>query len=154
MDIAGYHSTQVFCCRYCSGLLHYKPRNTNRQHCPLAVSSISCAPRERKGKRWFERYCVLTVTNTEWARDSEMGETTNQRAKRDTGSRQGKCVRARLTGLYTEVAAAIWLVSQSADSRHWLVGDHAHARTHAHTNGRSRTFWGRWRMCALTSGVH
>ena len=43
----------------------------------------------------------------EWARDSEMGETPNQRVKRDAGSRQGKRVRAHLTGLYTEVAAAI-----------------------------------------------
>ena len=49
----------------CSGLLHYKPRNTNLQQYPLVVSSISCASRERRGKRWLKRYCVLTVTNTE-----------------------------------------------------------------------------------------
>ena len=38
----------------CSGLLHYKPRNTNLWQYPLVVSSISYAPRERKGKRWLE----------------------------------------------------------------------------------------------------
>ena len=49
----------------CSGLLHYKPRNTNLQQYPLVDSRISCAPRERKDKRWLERDCVLTETNTE-----------------------------------------------------------------------------------------
>ena len=34
--------------RRCSGLLHYKPRNTNLWQYPLAVSSISCAPRKRE----------------------------------------------------------------------------------------------------------
>ena len=63
--------------------------------------------------------------------------------KRDAGSRQGKCPQVHLTGLFTEAAAAIWLVSQSADSRYWLAPSHA----------LSRTFWGRWRMCALISGV-
>ena len=35
-------------CLICSGLLHYKPRNTNLWQYPLAVSSISCAPRKRE----------------------------------------------------------------------------------------------------------
>ena len=48
----------------CGGSLHYKPRNTNVWQYPLVVSSISYALRERKGKRWLERDCVLTVTNT------------------------------------------------------------------------------------------
>ena len=53
-----------------------------------------------------------------------MGETPDQQVKRDAGSRQGKCVWAHLTLLHTEVASAIWLVNQSADSRSWLVGIH------------------------------
>ena len=32
----------------CSGLLHYKPMNTNLWQYPLVVSSICCAPREKK----------------------------------------------------------------------------------------------------------
>ena len=80
-----------------------------------------------------------------------MRETPDQQVKRDAGSRQGKCVcpQAHLTGLYTEVAAAIWLVSQCADSQYWLAGNRALAPSHAN----SRTFWGCWRMCALISGV-
>ena len=54
----------------------------------------------------------------EWARDSEIGETPNQRVKRDTGIQQRKCVRAHLAGLTMEVAGAILLVSWNADSRH------------------------------------
>ena len=36
------------CLKDCSGLLHYKPRNTNLWQYPLVVSSICYAPRKKK----------------------------------------------------------------------------------------------------------
>ena len=65
-------------------------------------------------------------------------ESWGQRDERDAApagkARRGKptrevCVQAHLTGLYKEVAAAIWLVSQSADSD-WLGTARSLPRTH------------------------
>ena len=91
----------------CSGLLHFKPRNTNLQQYPLVIYRISCASRERKVKRWLCINCDQYEDVRVRARGSEMGETPNQRAKRDIGNLKGKSVLAHMSGLYMEVAAAI-----------------------------------------------
>ena len=57
-----------------------------------------------------ERLCINSDKHggvEERARDSGTGGTPNQKVNREAGRRQGKCPQAHLTGIYTEVAAAI-----------------------------------------------
>ena len=75
------------------------------------------------------------MTNTVKCKDSETGETPNQRVKRDAENRQGKCVRAHLSGRWRD------LIGQLEYGLEALIGWEAHARSQARTNGRSRTFY-------------
>ena len=60
-----------------------------------------------------------------------MGETPNQRVKRDTGSRQRKCVRAQLSGLNIGVAGrSDWSAGVRTRNIDWLGTTHARARTY------------------------
>ena len=61
-----------------------------------------------------------------------MGETLNQRVKCDAGSRQEKCVLAQLT--------CRDLIGQPECGLEASIGWEPRARSHAHTNGLSKTF--------------
>ena len=102
-----------------------------------------CLQREKVSVGWSDSNQHVCVE--EIARESGMRETPDHQVKRDTGSRQGKCVLKRTWLGY--IRRSDWSVSE--DSQYWLAGNRALALSHAH----SRTFWGCRCMCALISGV-